>query len=144
MRKCQHEGCEERVEPGRALCATHSIESAFQHIVGGGHATAKVWVMVCEPRRSEGGRADSFLVAWKGEAFDGEVNAVGSMLASDYGLDDVPGPGMWVMEGEMKVSSYRCNRPDDPEEWDTSLKYEGEWRRAYLYEMAAVIRGCAL
>jgi hypothetical protein len=101
--------------------------------------------MVCEPRRSEGERADLFLVAWKGEAFDAEVNTIGSMLACDYGLDDVPDPGMWVLEGKVKIPAYRCNRPDDPEEWDTSLdlEYEGEWRRPSLVEMTAAADGKA-
>jgi hypothetical protein len=146
MTKCQMDGCEERVEPGRALCATHSVAGALDAAFGrarSGSTTAPVWVMVCEPRRSEGGRADSFLVAWKGEAFDGEVNAIGSMNAGDYGLDDVPGPGLWVLEGTVKLSAYRCNNPLDPEEWDTSIEFDGEFRRPTQGELTAAARGYA-
>jgi hypothetical protein len=130
--------CQEAVEMG-SLCVKHDagfrvlIERAEQ-FAASAHA---VWVMVCEPLRSEGGRADSHLVAWRGEALDAEVNSVGSMRAEDYGLDDVPGPGIWVFEGRVRVEPHRCNHPQDPEEWDTSLDYTGVWRRPTDAELRA-------
>lgn len=104
----------------------------------------KLWVMVCEPRRASGcGRSDSFIMAYHGEAFGEEMESVGTALASDYGLDDVPGPGIWVKEGRVSMRAVRVNCPLDPDEWDTELSYTGEWRRPVVHELLAAVHGRA-
>jgi hypothetical protein len=60
---------------------------------------------------------------------------VGSMALCDYGLDEPPGPGIWVFEGEFKVTYYRSNHPEDPEEWDTCEHWEGAWREPNADEL---------
>jgi hypothetical protein len=94
-----------------------------------------LWVVACEPMPGS-----SFIVAWRGELFGEEVEVVGSALACDYGLDDVPGPGLWVLEGKVVVTAHQCNHPLDPPEWDTDLDYKGEWRRPTVEELRGLCR----
>lgn len=61
-------------------------------------------------------------------AFSEEIQAVGSALTLDYGLDEAPANGIWVFEGELMIEGYQCNHPLDPPEWDVCQHWEGRWR----------------
>ena len=39
------------------------------------------------------------------DAFKQEVDAVGSALTVDYGLDEAPSKGLWVFEGTLSISA---------------------------------------
>jgi hypothetical protein len=96
----------------------------------GGTYRSPAWIMVCRPPKG-----DECLVAFKGDEFAEQVDAIGSGYAGDYGLDNVPGNGLWVLECEFVIKSYKCNHPLDPPEWDVDFEYKGEFRRPTLEEL---------
>ena len=81
--------------------------------------------------------SDSLVVDWEEESdqFACEIEQMGSSAASDYGLDDTPGIGIWVFEGALVVHGYQCNNPLDPPEWDVDYEWEGRWRTPTAAEL---------
>lgn len=54
------------------------------------------------------------------------------------GLEHVPGPGVWVWEGQIV---WHGGPTSDGEEWDVCM--EGAWRRPNAVEAWALMRGAA-
>lgn len=52
----------------------------------------------------------------------------GSPMLEEYGLDDPPGQGVWVFEGTVTVRYSRGGDPFEPQDWDSDIDWEGEWR----------------
>lgn len=93
-----------------------------------------VWVLVVVPP----GNVDSVLVAWRGDVIEEDVREVGPEGAME-GLEDPETIGAWVFEGWLVRRAYRCNHPEDPEEWDTVTHWEGAWRRPTTPEIVAAL-----
>lgn len=94
---------------------------------GGGSHTSKVKAYVATPP----GSTDAVIVSFTEEGNDilaHEIEQLGTFRAEEYGLDDPPGHGIWVFEGELRVTWHRCGHPLDPPDYDTDMHWEGEWR----------------
>lgn len=62
------------------------------------------------------------------DIFQTYSETLGSPMLEDYGLDDPPGLGVWVFEGTVKVTYSRGGDPFEPQDWDSDISWEGEWR----------------
>ena len=102
---------------------------------GGTSGPSKIKVFAAVPHDG----SDGMLLSWEEEKsmFGGYVEDIMSMSICDYGLWEPPAPGVWVFEGELKITSYRSNHPEDPEEWDSSEHWTGEWRPPNVEELRA-------
>ncbi|MGD9730143.1 MAG: hypothetical protein AB7L09_02980 [Nitrospira sp.] len=54
--------------------------------------------------------------------------AIGSPMLQEYGLTSPPGVGVWVFDGTVRISYYRSGDPLEPQDWDSDIEWEGEWR----------------
>ena len=93
----------------------------------GGSQTSKIIVYVASPPDAD----QAIILNWEETGTDmltSEVEALGSYCISEYGLDNPPGNGVWVFDGELKVGWSRGGDPFEPQDYDHDLSWKGEWR----------------
>ena len=94
----------------------------------GGTSRSKITLTAAVPSDPD----QSIILGWTEEEghdiMDSQVEALGSCCLSEYGLDNPPGNGIWVFEGEVIISFSKGGDPFEPQDYDSDLAWKGEWR----------------
>jgi hypothetical protein len=93
----------------------------------GGNMRGKIALYAAVPSDPD----QSIILGWTEEGndiMDSQMVALGSCCLSEYGLDNPPGKGIWVFEGEIYITFSRGGDPMEPQDHDSDLSWEGEWR----------------
>ena len=96
-------------------------------LTGGGSQTSKILVYVASPPDAD----QAIILRWEETDTDilsSEIEALGSYCISEYGLDNPPGNGVWVFDGEIRVGWSRGGDPFEPQDYDHNLSWTGKWR----------------
>lgn len=100
------------------------------HIPGlntGGSIKSKITLYAAVPSDPD----QSIILGWTEEGndiMDSQMETLGSCWLGEYGLDNPPGKGIWVFEGEIIISFSKGGDPFEPQDYDSDLSWEGEWR----------------
>lgn len=95
----------------------------------GGSAKSKITLYAAVPSSDPD---QAIILGWKeaegSDIMDSQMEAVGSCSTVKYGLTPPSEKGVWVFEGQVRIAWSRGGPPDEPQDYDSDLSWEGEWR----------------